>query len=325
MEKITTESKKTTLTKFNLFSLAFTPLAKSSLSSVDIMHKVFSYLQDQRVNHKGVLIDRFDKRISEDRRELFMVSSVFIKGKRLRGTLALLRSGKTPLIKPAEKFQLVPLDTTTGSIAEQTTFFIDFSKSKIIVCIEYNYYGPRASDIEYYLRTIAHTNLHIARATEMELFMERSIDRTMEELHNVLSIDVKIQPKKLANLNYEVRNNYFSGMSNLGEKIRPKFLKLQAQFHSDRKVKKSIVVNSEANTMFTKLLQIFKSDKNNMDTFDNFVVKYEDKEGMEQIFNLLKGKYEFEKELSDKEIHNDRLMFDAIEPQFDEFMKLAYA
>jgi len=325
MEKDTTESKKSTLTKFHFFSLSFTPLAKSKLNSADIMHKVFSYLQDQRVNHKGVLIDRFDKRISEERRELFMVNSVFIKGKRLRGTLALLRTGKTPLLKPAEKFHLVPLDTTTGSIAEQTTFFIDYNKARTIICIEYNYYGPRASDIEFYLRTIANNTLHLSRATEMELFMERSIEKTISELHNVLSIDIKLQPKKLPFLNNEVRNNYFSGMSNLSEKIKPKYIKLQAQFHSDRKIKKSIIVNSEANTMFTKLLQAFKSDRNNVDTFDNFVVKYEDKNGIEQIFNLLKGKYEFEKQLSEDEIHNDRLMFDAIESEFDEFMKIVYA
>jgi hypothetical protein len=319
-----TEEKKTS-TKFHFFSLQFTPLVNSQHSSSSILHAVVTYLQQQKLQEKGVLIDRHDRRVSNDRRELFMTQSVLIPGKKIRFTLALLRTGKVPLLKPSEKFQLVPLDKTKGEIAEQTSFFIDYSKSKIILCVEYNYYGPRASDIEFYLRSIAHNNLHIAKATEMEVFMERSIERTIEDLKNVLSMDIKLQPKNLIHLDHDVRNTYFTGMSNLGELLKPKFIKLQTNFQYADKSGKSLIINSEANSMFTKLLERFKGRPFNMDAFDNFVVKYEDKDGMEQIFNLLKGKYEIDKDLSDKELHNSRLMFVAIENEISDFMKNIHA
>lgn len=324
-KQITQPSPDGIATTFNFYSLKFTPLANTSHDSASILHKVITYLSDQRVNHKGVLIDRHDKRLNGISRELFMVNTVLVPGKRIRGTIALLRSGKTPLLKPAEKFQLVPLDKSKGSIAEQTTFFIDYSKSKIIVCVEYNYNGPRASDIEFYFRSIAHYNLHISRATEFELFMENSIEKTLSELQNVLSIDIKMQPSKLNSLDYATRNTYFTGMGNLADKLKPKFMKIQTVFQTVGKKGKSVTLNTEANTMFSKLLSLFKSKPENIETFDSFVVRYEDKEGMEQIFNLLKGKYEFTKELSENEMHNDRLMFNAIETEFNEFMSLVHA
>ena len=125
-----TEEKKTS-TKFHFFSLKFTPLVNSQHSSSSILHAVVTYLQQQKSQEKGVLIDRHDRRVSNDRRELFMTQSVLIPGKKIRFTLALLRTGKIPLLKPSEKFQLVPLDKTKGEIAEQTSFFIDYSKAWI--------------------------------------------------------------------------------------------------------------------------------------------------------------------------------------------------
>lgn len=323
--EIAVHEEKSTTTRFHFFSLKFTPLVNSEHTSSSILHAVVTYLQTQRYQQKGVLIDRHDKRVSNERRELFMTQSVLVPGKKIRFTLALLRTGKTPLLKPSEKFQLVPLDKTRGEIAEQTSFFIDYSKSKIVLCVEYNYYGPRAADIEFYFRSIAHSNLRISKATEIELFMERSIERTIGELKNVLTMDIKLQPKNLVYLDHEVRNTYFTGMSNLGIQLKPKFIRLQTNFQVSDRAGNSSINNNEANNMFTRLLQRFKGNPVNMDAFDNFVVKYEDKEGMEQIFNLLRGKYEIEKDLSERELHNARLMFIAIEDEFDEFMKNIYA
>jgi hypothetical protein len=174
------ESKPKNLTpvKFHFFKIKFTPYSGSqNETNNSIISKVLSYLSRQAAEGKGFLIDKHETRTGEASRPLF-ATSVILMGldKRYRGSMALLRTGKIPMLKPTDKFMLVPLDTSVGEIAEQTRFYIDYSTDSIIMCVEFNYNGPRASDLEYYFRIVARDELRIAKATEVETFMDVSID-----------------------------------------------------------------------------------------------------------------------------------------------------
>ena len=50
-------------------------------------------------------------------------------------------------------------------------------------------------------------------------------------------------------------------------------------------------------------------------------MKYEDKEGIEDTFNLLKGKREIIKEIEPKMMSKRREVYEMIEGDFNEFMK----
>ncbi|RZK17830.1 MAG: hypothetical protein EOO43_13110 [Flavobacterium sp.] len=56
-----------------------------------------------------------------------------------------------------------------------------------------------------------------------------------------------------------------------------------------------------------------------MDAFDSFVVKYEDKEGNEETFNLFKGKKEINLNIEIATIKN-RDLYPIIKPDFDQFI-----
>jgi hypothetical protein len=196
------EPKTLTPIKFHFFKIKFTPYSgTTNETNHSIIAKVMGYLSTQARENKGFLIDKHETRTGEVSRPLFATSSVFMGlEKRYRGSIALLRKGKIPMLKPTDKFILIPLDSSKGEIAEQTRFYIDYSTDEVIMCVEFNYNGPRISDIEYYFRIVARDQLRIAKATEVEVIMDVSIEKALTDLRNVLSFEVKVQPQKLSQL-----------------------------------------------------------------------------------------------------------------------------
>jgi hypothetical protein len=307
--------------KFYFYKVKFTPYnhAKQETSE-SIVRQVVNFLSQEKLAGRGLLIDKHESRGNEGARPLFVTSTVtMLKEKRIRCSIALLRTGKIPLLKPADKFLLIPLDSSNGEIAEQTHFFIDYSGDSVVLCVEFNYNGPRVSDIEYYFRVVARDKLKLAKATELEVYMDSTIDKTLTELKNVLNFEVKVQPQKLAQLDTALVGQYFTGITNLANNIKPKFVKMEAMFQTPGKQYISSELNKDANTMVTRFLNAFKAKPTNIDVFEHFYVKYEDKDGKEEFFNLLTGKKELQKWVNLKKI-TSRELYELIESDFDEFV-----
>ncbi len=305
-------------TKFHFYKLKFIPYANSGETSHTILHKVITFLNQEQQAGRGILIDRHDGRRNDLARPLFVTQAVFMfKEKRMRLSMALLRTGKIPMLKPLEQFRLIPLDTSHGEIAEVTNFFIDHSSPTIVMCVEFNGNGPRFSDIEYYFRIVARDKLAVAKGVELEMFMDTSIEKTLAEFKNVLNIEVKVQPKNLNQIETQLTGQYFTGITNLGQHVKPKFVKLEVMFQTPGK--QTVGINKEGNTMFRSLLTSFKQKKSSVDAFEHFVVKYEDKDGKEEIFNLLKGKKEITKYIDVKN-PSTRKIYELIDDEFTLFV-----
>lgn len=254
---------------YQLFTLKFTPLKDVNLSSKDITFNIITYLSNKLLNeNQGYLLDRHESR-QGNRRELFLNRAVIMhKERRIRCSLALLRSGKTPLIKPNEEYKLVPIsDAIKGSIAEETHFFIDYSKNPVIICCEYNHHGPRISDIEYYFRNVAHKLLRQSKATEINAYLDAPIEETLNKLKNVLNIDIKIVPQDLSKLTTDISNKYFTGMRTLGAVLDPKFLRIEAYFQSPGGSIQSTALNTNANNMIKDILNRIKGNQLDIDAF----------------------------------------------------------
>lgn len=309
--------------RFHFFSLKFTPYKNDTRStSVSILVDIITYLTNEMQKGNGYLIDKHQGRTNVESRELFMTSAIFMhKEKRIRCNLALLRAGRIPMLKPTDEFKLVPLDTTKGSIAEQTHFFIDYSRGYGVICTEYNHHGPRINDIEYYLRNVARNKLRLSKVTEVNQYMDASIEKTLSELKNVLNLEIKIQPQSITQMDKELVGKYFTGVNSIGNYLKPRYIKLEALYQNPGNVVKSNQINKEANNMVLDLLNKFKTRPFHIDCFDGFVVKYEDKEGVEDVFNLLKGKKEVTKEVDLNKVTRVRHWYELIEKDFDEFMQ----
>ncbi|SHF27678.1 hypothetical protein SAMN05444377_1065 [Flavobacterium fontis] len=313
----------TTEIKYQFFSLKFTPLKGVRLNSKDITFNIITYISNKLMKeNQGHLIDRHESR-QGSQREIFMNRAVIMHmEKRIRCSLALLRNGKVPLIKPKEEYKLIPIsDTIKGSIAEETHFFIDYSKNSVIICCEYNHHGPRISDIEYYFRNVAHKVLKESKATEVSAYLDAPIDETLAKLKNVLNIDIKIAPQDLNKLTQDVHNKYFSGMRNLSNILNPKFLRIEAYFQSPGGSLQSKALNTSANNMIKDLLTRIKGNKLDIDAFKSFMFKYEDIDGNDELFNLLSGKREIVLDVDVKQIKAAREWYNLIKPEFDNFIE----
>ncbi len=281
--------------KFHLLSLTFTPYSylKNELDSNQILFKVITQLSKELQAGNGYVIDKHEHQKKENPREIFLTSAVILpREKRIKCTMALIRSGRQPKIKPKDQFELVPIETL-GVVVEETHFFIDYNLSYAILCVEYHHHGPRYADIEFYFRRVARDVLKISKTTSMNMYMNNKLTDVLSNLKNVLNLEVKIKPKKIAQMDKDIVGNYFLGMNDFGNKIKPKFVRMEAYFQSPGQSKTSKEINIPAVKMVTNLLTKFKARPFNIDCFEDFVVKYEDKEGKEDFFNLLKGKEEF--------------------------------
>lgn len=308
--------------RYQFFSLKFTPLKDLNLSSQNILFNIVTYISNKLLNEKqGHLIDKHELRQTNSR-EIFMNRVVIIpKEKRIRCSMALLRKGKVPLIKPKEDYKLIPItEALNGSIAEETHFYIDYSKKTIIICCEYNHHGPRISDIEYYFRNIAHKVLRESKATEVVAYLDAPIEETLEKLKNVLNIDIKFAPNDLDKLTQDVRNKYFSGMRSLSNQLNPKFLRIEAYFQAPGGGVQSKALNVSANTMVKDLLTRIKGNNLDIDAFKAFQFRYEDKDGNEELFNLISGKREIILEIDPKEIKTSKQYYDLLKNEFDIFI-----
>ncbi|SUX45867.1 hypothetical protein [Chryseobacterium indoltheticum] len=308
--------------RYQLFKLKFTPINGINKNSKDIVVDILTYIMNKLLHERqGHLIDRYEGQRNK-RRELFMNRAVFMaREQRVRCSLALLRSGKVPLMKPKESFTLVPIsESLNGSIAEETHFFIDYSKNSVILCCEYNHHGPRMSDIQYYFRNIAHKVLRETKATEVSAFLERPIEETLEKLKNVLNINIKIDPRDFDKLTPDVQNKYFSGMKTMGRVLNPRFIRLEAYFQSPGGSVRSEALNTNANLMMKDLLRRMQGNQIDLDAFNHFEFEYEDKDGIEEKFNLLSGKKEIFLEVDPKNITSSRQWYELVKPELDNFI-----
>jgi len=310
--------------KFHLFSLKFTPFKahENDYDSKGILNSIFKFLDEERLAHRAFVVDRNRNKEDEESRQLFLVgSSRDLKAKCFKCSIALLKTGRPLLVKSKDAFSVKPYDESMGSIAEQTHFFVDYSTENCIVCVEFNSGGPRFSDIDHYLLTVAKEKLGIAKASDYLCFMNQPIDKTLAELKDVMSIELKVKPAKIAQLDPIVQSEYFSAINTLGNKIRPSFIRLEANFSSPGKsILSKQVTNTGANTMATRLITMFKEKPQNIDAFDDFVVKYKTKDGADGIFNLLSGKREFLKLVDWSELKNTRHWYELIKEDFDSFI-----
>lgn len=309
--------------RYQFFMLKFTPLKDVKLNSRDITFNIISLLSKKLLDeNQGYLLDRHESRAGNSREMYLNRAIIMFQEKRIRCSMALLRAGRVPFLKPSEEYKLVPIsEAIKGNIAEETHFFIDYSKDSVVICCEYNHHGPRITDIEYYFRNVAHKLLKQSKATEVSAYFIAPIEETLKKLKNVLNIDIKIVPQDLNKLATEVSNKYFTGMRTLGAVLDPKFLRIEAYFQSPGGSIKSNALNTNVNNMVKDILNRIKGNQLDIDAFKSFMFKYEDVQGNEEIFNLLSGKKEIVLNIDLKTIKKARQWYELITPEFDQFIE----
>ncbi|WP_029283846.1 hypothetical protein [Pedobacter sp. R20-19] len=314
----------THLVKCHLHTLKFVPYNGVEKSNADILIEAITFLNNEKLEGKAFLVDKNKNRDGEEPRELFMHVAYRIPAKRIiRCSLALIRGGKVPMLKPKDTYELVPFNKTDGTLTELTNFFIDFNRSPAVVCVEYNHNGPRITDIEFYFRQIAYKVLRIAKTTTVTQLMRIRIDEAISSLKNVLNFDIKMRPKNVTYLDNEIKG-YVSEFATIGQKLQPNFIRVEALFQTPGGKIISDELNVKANNMFMTFLKKFKSNPENISQFENFEVKFVNTDGEDDVFNLIKGKAELLVEIESLKQLTAKEWYELIEEKYADFIEVYY-
>ncbi|MFD2902530.1 hypothetical protein [Sphingobacterium anhuiense] len=308
--------------KFNFYKLDILPLKENGdLRAKDLLDKIISVCSPNKNGNKGYLIDRFESRIGVDRRELFINYITYNHlQKRYKGSICLLRRGKTPMVKPLESYSLIPLESLNlGSLAETTHFFIDVSSTKIILCFEYNYYGPRISDLEYYFRNIGKDNLGITKKTSITFFLDRPFEEVLDNIKELNSFDIKIEPKKIAQIEKKIVNSYFTSLNSIGSLFSPKYLSFKAYYQTPGASIRTD--SSKAKSMVEKLIKSFRSGHTDLESFDSFTIEFINQNDEPDKLNLIKNQKSFTIEVNMDEIRSHNDWYILIENEFNKFIE----
>jgi len=312
------------LVRFNFMEMQFVPLKEhSSLSSTQIILKIVDAIRYQRSQKNIIIFDRFKNRKNEPSRQLYIDHNSFEPTeRRLKFSMALIRSGKQPLLKPSGSIDLVPFDKNIGEFTEVTHFFIDMKRPKAVVCVEFNDNGPRMTDVEYYFRAMSTEYLHLSKSLNAGMMMETNIDETINGLAGVFDFDMKIESKKYSEMDNDAKG-FLTEWGTLLTKLQPEFIRIEAFFQ--RKGKKA---NKPSNNpgMLTGLKHILKKlgKPNNSDAFDKFVINYQDADGNVKKFDLFNTKSEISVMINLNQTIKTSAVYELIKSDFDRFLKERY-
>jgi hypothetical protein len=310
---------------FNFYSILFKPRKQhSDLNSVEILKKVLHYVTPVNLKNKAYLVDRHKNREKSLPREMFIdfVSFDHVE-RRYKCRIGLIREGKTPMLKPYDTFQLVSIDDMRknyGDLVEVTHFYIDVSKNKPYICCEYNFHGPRYTDIEFYLRTVAHNVLELAKETKLEIHLDVSLDKLLTELKDVFSFELKMEPAGLELVEKKIKNHYFTGLSSFGRLLSTRAINIKAFFdvsEGDKLVKST----DEGTTLVKKLLRSIKNEDTDIGAFKNFILEYTTAESDDiQTINLIKNQKGFEINIEQTLLNSNRRWYELVKPGMDTFI-----
>lgn len=310
---------------FNFYSVIFKPRKQhSGLNSVEILKKVLHYVTPINLDNKVHLVDRHKNRENSTPRHLFIDSVAFdYVERRYKCRIGVIREGKTPMLKPYDTYQLVSLDEMRqkyGELVEVTHFYIDISKNKVYLCCEYNNYGPRYSDIEFYFRNVAHTMLEIARETKFEVHLDVSLDKLLKDLKDVFSFEIKIEPSGIDQIEQNLANRYFSGLRSFGNLVKTRALNIKAFFDVEEKGQ-LIKVDNEGTTLVKRLLRSIKNENTDMSSFKNLILEYTTQQSNDvQSINLIKNQKGFEISLEKSALNSNKKWYELVKPKMDDFI-----
>jgi hypothetical protein len=286
--------------KFHIFDLIFQPYKEqdTSLGSFTIIKSCIKKINDERTeNQRFIIIDRHETRDKAESRRIFISSASYsFRDKMFKCKINLFRD-KVPSFLDKEKLTISStIDLKNKELVESTNFYIDMDRQHIptIIC-EYNSLGPKISDIEYYFRTISSRKfLYISKACTARIHMEKSVEQVIDSLANVFKFKFKAKPENLPSLYRNINDAFISNMQSLVNTVDPKSIKVDLSFRDQGGKKLISEKNYKMVSTSKKILNAVLRDTKVMEDIEDFYLEYEDTDGVDNNFSLIRGKVSLE-------------------------------
>lgn len=225
----------------------------------DLFGKIFPTGEDPVIK----VLNRHEGRKNANRRELFILSYRILRGgNRARGKICLIRDrlpkewdGAITVSKLKQK--------KNREFIEETSFMVDYSSPigpKMM--IEFNHFGPRASDLTWYIRQVSR-EYKIATKVQSSLLLKRDYKSLEKNIQNIFSISVKVHVSDLLHLN---GSGWLQSFQNLQKQHRYKESRLEVFFGKEPGAKKGTYkVNAHGNDEGRNWIQWLRNNDSNIE------------------------------------------------------------
>ncbi|PKA83599.1 hypothetical protein ATE92_1756 [Ulvibacter sp. MAR_2010_11] len=281
---------------FHAFELIFQPYKEQTgkMGSFGIFKSCVKKINDTRTeNRRYIIIDRHENRDKAESRRLFVSRATYSHSDRMYKCRINLLRDKVPAFLDREKMTISSdIDLKDKELVETTNFYVDLEKhnNPTVIC-EYNNLGPKISDIEYYFRTLSSRKfLHISKACKAQVHMEKSVEQVINSMENVFKFRFKARPESLPALFRNTQDSFISNMQALANTVDPKSVKVDLSFRETGGKKLITEKNYKMLSTSKKILQAVINDTKVMEDIEDFYLEYEDSEGNDNDFSLVRGK-----------------------------------
>lgn len=132
---------------------------------------------------------------------------------------------------------------------------------------EFNYEGPRISDIEYYFRQVGRNN-NIAKYINYILNYDADLETLEKELENVFAINLKV------NFGYNNRMTWLKSLQNLNDDTGYKDIRLKMHFNRTKLQNGSFDRNIRGTNLARDIISWIRNDSKNIDYLDDLKMDY---------------------------------------------------
>ena len=249
--------------KINYFEL--TP----SLKGVDVANADFV----QVFTRIGKLSKDKDKNryIPLNDRIVFITDIVFNPtDKQIKGKIFNIRMDVFPELinTDNDKVRDIEADEKEG-IVETTHFILSYSKKKLLLAYEYNHYGPRISDLIYYI-TFFGTQESIVDKCDFYPLTRDDLDNYKNRMHRFSFFLAKVHKDHINRIE-KIDSELFSAIDTASSISDAEYVTLYLKYDYTKE-KSTSKIKKIANKIIDKL----RSDKSFLNVFDTLKVKAED-------------------------------------------------
>src|SRR5690606_37883656 len=100
-----------------------------------------------------------------------------------------------------------------------------------------------------------------------------SLDKLLNDLKDVFSFELKMEPSGLELKEPKLKNHYFTGLSSFGRLLSTRAINIKA-FFDVFEGNKLVKTDNEGTSLVKKLLRSIKNQDTDMNAFKNFILEY---------------------------------------------------
>jgi hypothetical protein len=266
----------TTKRKINYFELIPKLKGKSVLSADFI--KIFTRInKTSKDKAKGRYIQINDRMV-------YITDLKFLnEAKKITGKIFNIRMDVFPELINTESDKLRDIEATDKEgIVEITHFVLSYSKDPIILCFEYNHYGPRISDFIYYI-DIFGAKEKVSDKCDFFALTRDDLKNYKSRMHRFSFFLAKVHKDNVLRLN-EIDSELFSAISTANSISDAEYVTLSLKYDYANSPS-----TSKIKTIVNKLIDKLVTDKKYLNVFDTLKVKAEDANNNDKLkeFDLL--------------------------------------